>query len=153
MSQEYYVYLFIALGFVVIVPLAFYAGKLLYQLQQQKQARTKLREDRVKNITESIQTISFAMSQQQCNLSEGAIRLVNLLESLPIPSQPDWKLAYPALFSLYDSVKLLPTHEARATLSKQQRAEQDQAREEQETKLETKILDEVTLLKGFNVPV
>lgn len=153
MSQEYYVYVFIALGFVVLVPLAFYAGKLLFQLQQQDKARSKIREDRVNNITESIQTIAFAMSQQQCNLSEGAIRLVNLLESLPIPSQPDWKITYPALFSLYDSVKLLPTHEARAALSRQQRAEQDQSREEQETRLESKILDEVMLLKAFVVPV
>lgn len=152
MSQEYYVYLFIALGFVVLVPLAFYAGKLLFQLRQQNQARIELRQNRISNITESIQTIAFAMSQQQCNLSEGAIRLVNLLESLPIPSQPDWKASYPALFTLYESVKLLPTHEARAALSRQQRAEQDQAREKQETNLESKILKEVTLLKVFTVP-
>lgn len=153
MSPEYYVYLFVAIGFAVVIPLAFYAGKLLFQLKQQNQARSKIRETRISNIVESIQTIAFAMSQQQCNLSEGAIRIVNLLESLPIPAQPDWKITYPALFNLYESVKLLPTHEARAALSRQQRAEQDQVREELETKLESKILEEVMVLKTFAVPV
>ncbi len=133
----------------VIAPLAFYAGKLLYQLKQQNDRQQAARSARITNITQSIQTIAMAMSQQQCNLSEGAIRLVNLLESLPIQTPPKCEQDYPALYELYCHVRDLPTHDQRKALQPEVRAEQDKVREEHEARLETTILTEIRGLIEF----
>lgn len=135
----------------VILPLAFYAGRLLFQLNQQKQTQAKARQARIERITESINVIAMAMEQQQCNLSEGAIRLVNLLESLPVENPPKCEHDYPNLCSLFLQVNDLPTHEERAALSKTVRAQQDKIREEQESRLEVHILKEVAQLRYFSI--
>lgn len=151
MSQDYIIYILFAVACLVLLPLAFYAGKLLFQLKQQTNAKAKIRQGRIATIGQSIQTIAFAMSQQQCNLSEGAIRLVNLLESIPVVPLPDWRAKFPALYNLYEQVKDLPTHDARAALSPLLRRQQDAKREEQESLLESQILTEVVELKGFSI--
>lgn len=149
MSSYYLVILIVA--FLILAGLAFYAGKLLFQLRQQTRKQLRIRTDRIDNIVESIRTIAHAMQQQQCNLSEGAIRLVNLLESLPVEHPPKCVDDYPALFELFSIVRDLPTHQERAALSRKMRREQDTAREEHEAKLESKILQEVTSLRTFAV--
>ena len=151
MNSQGYLIVALVLAFAIIIPLAFYAGKLLFQLKQQTKRQQAVRQQRIDTIIESIQTISMAMQQQQCNLSEGAIRLVNLIESLPVNPVPDCKQHYPALYELYLEVRHLPTHEARAKLPRKERQAQDQQREEHETRLETQILKEVTLLRAFSL--
>lgn len=93
----------------------------------------------------------MAMEQQQCNLSEGAIRLVNLLHSLPIETPPNCEREYPSLYALFVQVRELPTHETRRNMSPQLRTEQDEAREEHEARLESSILKEVASLRQFSV--
>ena len=151
MNSQGYLIVALVLAFAVIIPLAFYAGKLLFQLKQQTKRQNAVRQQRINTMVESIQTISMAMEQQQCNLSEGAIRLVNLIESLPVVPAHDCQQHYPALYELYLEVRHLPTHEARAALPKQERQVQDQQREEHESRLESRILKEVTLLRAFSV--
>lgn len=139
----------IGLGAVVIVSLGIYAGQLLSKLKVQKEKQQQKREERLVNINQSIQTIAFAMLQQQCNLSEGAIRIFKILESVPIIPLPDYGAQYPALFKLYEHVKELPTHEARNELSKKERRLQDRDREQQESELESQILHELESLRDF----
>lgn len=139
----------IGLGAVVIVSLGIYAGQLLSKLKVQKEKQQQKREERLVNINQSIQTIAFAMLQQQCNLSEGAIRIFKILESVPIIPLPDYGAQYPALFKLYEHVKELPTHEARNQLSKKERRLQDRDREQQESELESQILHELESLRDF----
>ena len=72
------------IALLIILALGFYAGKLLFMLKQQKERQEAARQSRVATITDSIIVIAKAMEQQQCDLSEGVIRIVNLLNAIPI---------------------------------------------------------------------
>ena len=146
--MNYYLIAIVA-ALVIVLPLAFYAGKLLFQLRQQTQQQNAIRNSRIETITQSVQTIAMAVSQQQCNLSEGAIRLVNLLESIPITPAIVCERDYPALFELYTHVKDLPTHAKRKAMDSAARDQQDKVREEHESSLESAILKEVLALSQF----
>ena len=141
------VFLIIALSFIAI--LAFYAGSLLFKLRTQQQLRNKKIQKRIDNIVQSIQTIAKALEQQQCNLSEGCIRLFHLLEALPVKNKPNFSEQFTGLYSLYEQVKKLPTHEFRKAQTKKETQQQDLQREELEAQLETQILKDVTILKTF----
>ena len=141
----------IVLAFSIVGGLAFYAGRLLFKLNKQKQFQDKKRQQRVLSITQSIQTISMALEQQQCNLSEGCIRLYNLLECIPIDNRPDYSQHYPAIYGLYERVKNLATHDDRKLLTPSELRQQDEQREEDESQWESKILVEVSQLKNFSV--
>jgi hypothetical protein len=141
----------ILLGLSIIAVLAFYAISLLLKLNKQKQLQNQKRQQRVIVITQSIQTISMALEQQQCNLSEGCIRLYNLLECIPIDNRPDYSQHYPALYGLYEKVKDLATHDDRKQLKSSELRRQDEQREEDESQWESKILVEVGQLKNFSI--
>ena len=141
----------IIIGLVIIASLAFYAGRLLFLLNQQASAQKAVRKSRIGNISESIQTIAFAMSQQQCDLSEGCIRLYKLLEALPIDPHPQYATIYPNIYSLYEQIKHMPTHEQRQQQSKAERRKMDMQREELESQLESSILKEIEQLKKFTI--
>ena len=151
MSEQTIIYVSLFVAAAIIAGLAFYAGKLLFQLKHQNQKQQTVRNKRIENISESIRTIAMALHQQQCNLSEGAIRLVNLLESLPIENVPKCENDYPSIYALYIEVKDLPTHDARKALSKNERKKQDEIREEHEVRLEAAIIREIEPLQSFKV--
>jgi hypothetical protein len=134
---------------VIITVLAFYAGSLLFKLRHQKALQESRRIARAKSIIQSIQTIAMAMSQQQCNLSEGCIRLTHLLESIPEKNKPNYRQQFPGIYSLYAYVKDLPTHDARKQLSKLARNTQDSDREDKEAQLEPLILKDVEAILAF----
>ncbi len=139
----------ISIAALIIIGLGIYAGRLLFLLQAQNDRQTAVRNKRIQNISESIQTIAFAMEQQQCDPSEGAIRICNLLLAIPIVPQPDYKLDYPAIFELYDRIKHFPTLEARNSLSKKERRKQDREREQIESELSSDVQKEVSRLRTF----
>lgn len=141
--------MFLLVALSIVAGLAFYAGSLLFRLRAQQLQRNQKTLNRISNISESIQTIAKALDQQQCNLSEGCIRLFHLLEALPIKNKPDFSQQFVGLYSLYDKVKNLPTHENRKTQTKIQTKIQDLQREELEAQFETQILSEVSKLKTF----
>jgi len=143
------VFMLVALSFVA--GLAFYAGSLLFKLKTQQNLRNQKTQQRIDNITESIQTIAKALEQQQCNLSEGCIRLFHLLEALPVKEKPDFSLQFKGLYSLYEQVKDLPTHDARKIQTKRETKQQDLQREELEAQLESQILNDVSVLKNFAI--
>ena len=64
-------------------------------------------------------------------------------------NKPDFSQQFVGLYSLYDKVKNLPTHENRKTQTKIQTKIQDLQREELEAQFETQILSEVSKLKTF----
>jgi hypothetical protein len=137
-------------GAIIIIALGVYAGKLLFVLMQQKARQQAARDKRIDSIVQSIQTIAFAMQQQQCNYSEGAIRICNLLKALPIENIPDYSLVFPQLHSLFDIIKDYPTHEERSALSKQEIRKQDRQREQIESEAESGIQEEIGRLKVFS---
>lgn len=133
----------------IVVGLGVYAGKMLFLLKAQNQKQQAVRDKRVASMQSSIRTIAFAMHQQQCDLSEGVIRICRLLEALPITPLPDYAKIYPNVHALFDKVKDYPTHEARAVLQKKERRAQDKEREQFESELESAILKETELLREF----
>ena len=142
-------WILLGVGALIIIALSIYAGRLLFLLKAQKNRHQQARNKRIESMTTSIQTIAFAMQQQQCDLSEGVIRICRLLEAMPLDPLPDYKSHYPAVHALFDKVKGYPTHEQRAALSKAQRRAQDKEREQFESEAESAILVETEKLKLF----
>lgn len=139
-----------AFGVVIVVALAFYAGRLLGQLKQQNQRRDAALAKRNENLHESIVTIAKAMEQGQCPLSEGALRLVVLLDLRVESLEAKYASRYPALHDMYERIKHMPTHEARKQYPKQEIRKMDAEREGYEQELENVILNDVRqLLKDF----
>tara|TARA_B100002049_G_C16016068_1_gene348056 strand:- start:537 stop:1004 length:468 start_codon:yes stop_codon:yes gene_type:complete len=144
-------YLIVALivGVIVILGLGFYAGRLLFQLKQQNQRHASARNARIDTITESIETIAKAMEQQQCDLSEGAIRICNLLSALPLKQPPDYQARFPHIHTLFVEVSGFAILQDRQKLSKAEKQQQDKAREEIESSHESRVLPELSDIKAF----
>ncbi len=136
---------------IIIAVLAFYAGSLLFKLKSQNAIREQKTQQRLTSISQSIQTIAMAVEQQQCNLSEGCIRLFHLLEALPINDRPNFSEQYQGVYALYEQVKNLPTHQARAEQSKAEIRQQDKLRESFEKEHHAQILTDMQQLKSFSV--
>ncbi|MGO1246068.1 MAG: DUF2489 domain-containing protein [Oceanisphaera sp.] len=139
-------------GALIIVGLAVYAGKLLAQVKLQKQQQLQAINKRNLRILDSINTIALAMSQEQCNFSEGAIRLTNLLNALQFAEPKDFAIDYPGVYDLYDKVKDMPTHEARKQYKRNQIMRMDLQRAGFEHELEAQIKTEVTRLASLELP-
>ncbi|MCC4263396.1 DUF2489 domain-containing protein [Oceanimonas baumannii] len=139
-------------GGVIIVVLAVYAGILLARLRQQTQFRQQAITRRNERILESVRVIALAVKEDQCNLSEGAIRLTNLLNALQFDQPRNFAEDYPGLYDLYDRVKELPTHEARKQLKRNERMKQDLQRAGHEGELEATIKTEVERLVSLELP-
>lgn len=133
----------IVAGSLIILGLGFYAGKLLFQLKQQTARQKAARDTRIANITESIIVISKAMQQQQCDLSEGAIRICKLLNALLLVTPPDFRAKFPHIFALYVEISGFAILEDRKKLSLKERKKQDVAREQIESEYETQVVQEL----------
>ncbi len=141
------------LALAIIIPLAIYAGRLLFALNHQKKRIHQARQKRCDTICDSIRLIARAVHEKQCEPSEGAIRLVSLLEALPYQPQSSWMSQYPGYYQLYDAVKDLPTHEARKAQTKQQTWQQDKQRYHAESQSAELIEQESLQLSQLNVEV
>ena len=138
-------------GVLVIAALAFVAGRLLSQLQSQNKRRDEAIGKRNERLHESIVTITKAMDQGQCPLSEGALRLVVLLDLRVEPEKVDYNQRYSGLHTMYGRIKHMPTHEARKEYPKAEIRKMDDEREGYEKELEDAILTDVRqLLKDFS---
>ena len=126
--------------------LAFYAGTLLWQLQQQSQVKQKQLADKRQYLRDSITLICKAMLQQQCELSEGALRVWVLLDHLAPDHKPDPITSYPGLHQMYQVVKDMPTHQARKAQSKALTLQQDEVRLKAEQELKDFILADAQAL-------
>ena len=139
----------VIIGLVIIAGLGVYAGKLLFLLKQQNQRQANARNKRIDKITESIFVIVKAMQQQQCDLSEGTIRICNLLAALPIENQPNFKAMFPQIHTLYIEISGFAVLEAREKLTKAERRKQDRAREEIESEYESLVLPELEQINAY----
>ncbi len=143
------------IGAATIVALAFYAGRLLAQVKQQRNYINNRREEalseRNERLHESIVTIAKAVEQGQCPYSEGALRLVVLLDLRVESHEAEYAKQYPGLHDMYERIKHMPTHEARKQHSKQDIRAMDKEREGYEKELEDVILKDVRqLLEDFS---
>ncbi|MGB5444113.1 MAG: DUF2489 domain-containing protein [Psychromonas sp.] len=147
---------------VIIIGLAFYAGILIKKIHMQKAYNRKIsaqqaaqqalkQQHRNDKICESIRIIARATAQKQCNVSEAAIRLTILLETLLLKEPIDLVKNYPALSEMFDKVKDMPTHEQRKKIPVKEIKILDMKREIFESQLEDKIIDEMSQLTQFSV--
>ena len=143
-----------ALAAMIIVSLAFYAGKLLKQLSTQKKTEQKIaltqqqalaKHDQ--KILASVKIIVRAMQEEQCDFSEGCWRLSVLLDSLKLSSELAQQ--FPAIFELYNEIKHLSILDDRKQLDKKQRMKQDYQRMTVEAQLHSKIVSDLDLLQQY----
>lgn len=149
-DMPWWLWLALAVGIAIIGVLAFIAGRLFGQLHDQRKVRDEAIAKRNERLHESIVTIAKAMDQGQCPLSEGALRLVVLLDLRVETDKPDYSSRYAAIHQMYERIKHMPTHEARKTYPKSEIRQMDKEREGYEKELEDVILNDVRqLLKDF----
>lgn len=135
---------------VIVAALAFYAGRLLWQLQQQTKQQQQKKAEKEQYLRDSIVLICKAMLEQQCELSEGALRLWVLLDHLVPEHKPDPVQSYAGLHRMYQVVKDMPTHKARKQQDKELTRQQDDVRLQAEQELKEFILaDTAALLARF----
>lgn len=139
----------IIIALIIILALGVYAGRLLFMLKQQNARQASARAQRTEKIKESVILIAKAMEQQQCDLSEGAIRICNLLNALPLSSPPDFREKFPHIHGLFIAVSGFAVLEERKKLSRQEKRKQDAAREQIESEHESKVLDELPSIKTY----
>ena len=118
----------------IIVGMIGYATYLLLALQKQKKALQQARRNRINRIKESIEIIAKAMLNDDCNLSEGVLRLKMLLEPVGMSIKN-----HVTMLQLYEVVETMPTHEARNALKKNERMCLDLQRESAGAALEKNI--------------
>lgn len=151
------VILLATVGGAVIIGLASYAGYLLLQLKKQRELQQKHQklaiDKRNANIFESVDTICLATIQGQCELSEAAIRLYNIMDYVQGESRVDFDQSYPALSELFHVVKDMPRGEARQGMNKQQRMRDNLTRHKAEGRLEAVIIEEVKQLQQHVKPL
>ena len=127
------------IGAVIIIGLAFYAGQLLYKLRAQKklivktqaEQKRKLEQSRLTRnakLADSIHLIARAMAQEQCEFSEGCLRIWVLMSQYSFAQELDLIAQYPGIYKMYDVVKEMPTHDARKKYTKKDIFKQDTAR-------------------------
>ena len=151
-----------AISIVMILGLAFYAGILISRIkmhtelnsqreEQQREQATLKQQQRNANICKSIRVIACATAQKQCNVSEAAIRLTVLLETLLLEKAIDIENEYPALAELFNKVKEMPTHEQRKKVPIKALKKLDRQRQVFEAELEDRIISEALRLENFSL--
>lgn len=149
----------IAIAILIISGLAFYAGKLFAKIREQEAKNKKAAQTQQTAINlhndkqiESIRLIAKAVSEQQCELSEAAIRICRLLEKLHVLEDAQFPVTYPALHELDAFLADYPTHAGYKALKRQERMRFDVKRTQHEDRLKGSIEAECHLLKDFQIP-
>lgn len=130
------------LAILIILSMAGYAFYLWRQVQKQNALIKKKQSDRLLRLVESVELIARAMKQEQCDLSEGVIRLHYLLGVLGQPKLAD----FPSMQALFAVVQDMPILDERKNLAKNERMKQDFARLRAEADLREKIHQEIDQL-------
>lgn len=131
----------LVLAALILLSLAGYALHLMMKLKLQKRREKELIEEakqaqkeRYLRILDSIDVIARAMMSEQCDLSEGVLRLKPLLDVL------GRKLSrYTAMWALYQVVENMPILDERKNLKRNERMKLDLEREAKEAELEAEI--------------
>ena len=140
-------------GAAILLVLAVYAASLLLKLRAQSRARATAIRACNERILESVRLIAKAVKEGQCDPSEGAIRLTNLLDALQYARPRPHAEEFPGLYGLYERIKDLPTHEARRLLKKNELLRQDLERARHEEEHNDQIQEDVARLAAFTLPV
>ncbi|WP_119395592.1 DUF2489 domain-containing protein [Salinibius halmophilus] len=146
----------IILAVAIVLGLAGYAGYLLWQVKQQRIKLEASRAQRLKTeqskhdyVAESCRVIARHIVEGELNISEGAIRLKVLLDNINL-SDID-KQRFVAFERLYEQVKDLDTHDARAQLTVNERKAQDRVRHKAEYQHQESVTNAAKALLEFDL--
>ena len=152
-------WLLAGVGTLIIAGLAYYAGSLLFQLKHKRAEIAELEKKAEENIRarnvrlhESIQFIAKAVVEEQCELSEGAIRICVLLDNLQLDNKPDYVSDFPGMHQLYSKIQHMPTHEARKKYSKKEIRQMDVERWKAEAEFKQAVLEDASKLAELELP-
>ena len=127
----------IILAVLILLSMVGYAVYLWAKVKNQQALEQELRKQakeeqkaRFERIFESVEVIAHAVRTEQCNPSEGVLRLKPLLDVLGHKL-----LNYPAMWELYELVQDMAILEERKALKRNERMRQDLAREAKEAEL------------------
>lgn len=129
----------IVIGAAIIAGLAFYAGQLLYKVNAQNKLIAKKQAEheqklaaskatRNAKLADSIHLIARAMNEEQCEFSEGCLRIWVLISQYSFAEEFDLRERYPGIYKMYNVVKDMPTHDARKKYSKKEVFKMDSTR-------------------------
>lgn len=147
----------LVLAILIVAGLAGYAIMLAKQLKQAKQeikqaelqAEQKLKDHQLKLI-EDIRFVARSMMAEQCEITEGVLRLNFLLNAL---DEDIWNnAALPTLREHYQEAATMPILDAYKALTKQQQFELDNHRYRLENDNKTAILKEMQWLVSYQYP-
>lgn len=145
----------LVLAVLIVIALAAYALYLHMQLRKQEQRREaqleELKQEADKQrdrINKSIQVIAAAMGGDQMTLTEGAMRLSVLLQSLGLSEQE--LEPYSSLIKLAEATAHIPILEDWKKLSTKQKLAFDKQRAELEAQYEDLVLDSSKKLLNKN---
>ena len=131
----------IILAILIVLSMTGYAAYLLFKLRKQNAQNKALLEQaeqakkaRFERIIDSIDVIVRAMLSEQCDFSEGVLRLKPLLDVLGKPLSQ-----YSAMWELYLVVENMPILDERKALKRNERMKQDLHRQSKEVELEQQI--------------
>lgn len=129
------------LAILVVLSMAGYAIYLMLRLRKQNAEQKALlaqakqaQKARFERIIDSIDVIVRAMLSEQCDFSEGVLRLKPLLDVLGKQLSQ-----YPAMWALYQVVENMPILDERKALKRNERMKQDLLRQSKEVELEEQI--------------
>ncbi|OBX11394.1 DUF2489 domain-containing protein [Gallibacterium genomosp. 3] len=138
--------LLFSIGSLIVLAMLGYLISLLLAIKKQKRLLQQAYQQRLDRLQESIVIIAKAMLTDECNHSEGVLRLKPLLEAYGKIQLN----AFPAMYQLYLTVREMPIKEERQALAKKERRQLDRTRESTESKLEQQIKSELPqLLEGI----
>lgn len=131
----------IILAILLVLSMAGYATYLTLKLRRQNiqhkghlQQAKQAYKVRFEKIVDSIDVIARAMLAEQCDFSEGVLRLKPLLDVLGKQLNQ-----YPAMWGLYQVVENMPILDERKALKRNERMKQDLLRQSKEVELEKQI--------------
>lgn len=123
--------LFIFLAILTLV-LSFYLGHLLVKIKKAKAYKAQVQNEvneflqkKEKDILESLRIISLGVTQDQCEISEGVIRIKNLLDQVDYLNEDS---RFHDFKRIYKEFEIFPFLEEREKLSKQEKFNQDKER-------------------------
>jgi hypothetical protein len=136
--------IFIVLGLFIFV-LAIYLGVLLNQVKKQKIALTRQKNKesaaalkRELFILESIEIITKGVIQDQCEVSEGVLRIKHLKDQLDYMSMD---MDFQVIDQMFSEIDQFDTLESRSELTKQERFDQDKKRFSIENEYKDRVVE------------
>lgn len=146
MLDKYFFEILVALIFTISLlgTLIFFLAKKIHKENGVLKEGLKKTREKEKYILESLDIICKAILQEQCEISEGSIRIRMLLDNSKMLDSN--KSEYVLFYNMYEELKEFKTHEKRNELSKQERMSEDIKRFKVEEKYQEDFLTTVKVL-------